>query len=150
MHIPFLHHLQSLAGPSVNKIVGAGPAGTVRTAAEDLLRRVLSGLPELVAAAVGQVAEGQLLASYTTSKDFDPAKIISFNAAVIRQQQLALKALGLPPEEQQLTEVLISLRRQLHLLRLLPDGKRFLYMAVDCHDTNLAIAREVMRTCDTP
>ncbi|SET93081.1 MULTISPECIES: hypothetical protein [Hymenobacter] len=149
MNIPFLHHLQSLTGPPLNKIVGVAPAGPGRANAEGLLRRVLGGLPELVAAAVGEVADGRLLASYTSSKDFDPAKIIGFNAAVLRQQQQALKALGLSEQQEQLTELLITLRRQLHLLRLLPDGKRFLYVAVDCHDTNLAIAREVMRTCDT-
>ncbi|MBT9393165.1 hypothetical protein KLP40_08310 [Hymenobacter sp. NST-14] len=148
MQIPFLHHIQSLTGPPVNKIVGTAPAGPERTAAERVLTRVLSGLPELVAAAVGQVASGQLLASYTTSKDFNPAKIIGFNAEVIRQQRQAMQALRLPPDEE-LTELLITLSSQLHLLRLLPDGKRFLYVAVDCHDTNLGIAREVMRTCET-
>lgn len=148
MQIPFLQQIQTLTGPPVNKVVGTAPAGPERTAAERLLTRVLQGLPELIAAAVGQVASGQLLASFTTTKEFNPAKIIGFNAAVIRQQQQAMKALQLPPDEQ-LTELLITLSSQLHLLRLLPDGKRFLYVVVDCHDTNLGIAREVMRTCET-
>jgi hypothetical protein len=148
MQIPFLSQLQTLTGPTVNKIVGAGPAGPARTAAERWLQHVLHGLPELLAAAVGEISSGQLLASYTTAREFSPAKIIGFNAEVIRQQRQAMRALQLPPDEQ-LTELLITLRTQLHLLRLLPDGQRFLYVAVDCRDTNLGIAREVMRTCET-
>ncbi|RSK46334.1 hypothetical protein [Hymenobacter perfusus] len=148
MQIPFLSQLQTLTGPPVNKIVGVASAGPARLAAEQILQHVLHGLPELLAAAVGQIASGQLLASYTTSRDFNPAKIIGFNAEVIRQQRQAMQALHLPPDEQ-LTELLITLRTQLHLLRLLPDGQRFLYVAVDCRDTNLGIAREVMRTCET-
>ncbi|MCA8833403.1 hypothetical protein [Hymenobacter pini] len=148
MQIPFLSQLQTLTGPAINKVVGAGTAGPERTAAERLLTNVLRGLPELLAAAVGQVATGHMLASYTTNREFNPAKIIGFNAEVIRQQQQAMRALQLPADEQ-LTELLITLRTQLHLLRLLPDGQRFLYVAVDCRDTNLGIAREVMRTCET-
>ncbi|GAB2772847.1 hypothetical protein HNQ93_000825 [Hymenobacter luteus] len=147
MQLPFLNRLQGLTGPVVNKIVSPGAAGPEQTAAELILQHVLAGLPELVAAAVVLEDSGQALATYTTAREFNVGKVIGYNADVIRQQRLALKALQLPAEEQ-LEEVLITLRTQLHLLRLLPDGRRFLYVVVDCRDTNLGIAREVMRTCE--
>jgi predicted regulator of Ras-like GTPase activity (Roadblock/LC7/MglB family) len=115
-------------------------------AAERLLQQVLAGLPELIGAAVVQMDSGQALASYTTAREFSLSKVVGFNAEVIRQQHLAMQALLLPAEEQ-LEEILITLQTQLHLLRLLPDGQRFLYVVVDSRDTNLGIARAVLRTC---
>lgn len=145
MSISFLQRLQSLTGPAINKIVPAG-AGPDAAAAEQLLQRLLAGLPELLAAAVVEVESGQTLASFTTSREFNLGKALGFNAEVVRQQRRAMQALQLPAEEQ-LDEILITLQNQLHLLRLLADGRRFLYVAVDCRDTNLGIARAVMRSC---
>lgn len=147
MQLPFLNRLQGLTGPVVNKIVSPLAAGPEREAAERILQHVLTGLPELVAAAIVQESSGHALATYTTAREFNVSKVIGHNAEVIRQQRQALLALQLPAEEQ-LEEVLITLQTQLHLLRLLPDGRRFLYVVVDCRDTNLGIAREVMRTCE--
>ena len=146
MQIPFLQRFQALTGPVVNKIVPAG-SGPEMAAAEQLLQRVLSGLPELVGASVVDLASGQPLASYTTAREFNVSKVAGFNAEVIRQHQQALQVLQVPADEQ-LEDILITLHTQLHLLRLLPDGQRFLYVVVDCRDTNLGIARSVMRTCD--
>ncbi|TGD81654.1 hypothetical protein [Hymenobacter wooponensis] len=143
MQIPFF---QRFAGPTVNKIVGAGN-GPEKAAAERIIQHALAGLPELLGAAVVQLVSGQTLATYTSSREFNLSKVLGHNTEVVRQQQKALAALQLGSEEQ-LEEILITLNTQLHLLRLLPDGQRFLYVAVDCRDTNLAIAREVMRTCE--
>jgi hypothetical protein len=41
--------------------------------------------------------------------------------------------------------MLTTLRSQLHLLRLQPGGRHFLYLVADAHDTNLALARELVR-----
>ncbi|TGE09716.1 hypothetical protein [Hymenobacter fodinae] len=146
MHIPFLQRLQGLAGPAVSKVMSSG-SGPEKDAAERIIQQVLAGLPELLGAAVVQLASGQALAQYTSSREFHLSKVLGFNTEVVRQQQKALAALQLGPDEQ-LEEILITLHTQLHLLRLLPDGQRFLYVAVDCRDTNLGIAREVMRTCE--
>ncbi|UPL48759.1 hypothetical protein [Hymenobacter sublimis] len=146
MPISFLQRLQELAGPAVNKVVSAA-AGAEKVSAERIIHHLLVGLPELLGAAVVEVESGQALASYTTSREFNLSKVVGFNAEVVRQQRRALAVLQLGPEEQ-LEEILITLHSQLHLLRLLPDGRRFLYVAVDCRDTNLGIAREVMRTCE--
>lgn len=148
MPIAFLQRLQTLTGPAVNKIVptGSGPDTIV---AEQLLQRVITGLPELLGAAVVDIESGQALATYTTSREFNVGKVLDFNAEVVRQQRRAMQALGLPADEQ-LSEILITLSNQLHLLWLLADGQRFLYTVVDCRDTNLGIARSVIRSCELP
>jgi len=146
MQIPFFQRLQALAGPTVNKIVAVGTGPEVGVA-EQLLQRVLTGLPELLGAAVVQIESGQALATYTTTRELNLSKVLSFNAEVIRQQRQAMRALLLPDEER-LEEILITLQTQLHLLRLLPDGRNFLYVVVDCRDTNLGIARTVLRASE--
>jgi len=146
MQIPFLQRLQTLTGPAVNKIVPTG-SGPEAAAAELLLGSVLGGLPELLGAAVVEVESGQALATYTTTREFNPSKVLGFNAEVIRQQRRSMQALQLPAEEQ-LQEILITLNTQFHLLWLLADGRRFLYVVVDSRDTNLGIARAVIRTCE--
>lgn len=143
MNIPFL---QKLTGPTLHKVVGVGTASAERTAAEHVLHRVLADLPELLAAAVIRIDTGQVLANYTTARELNPEKVAAFNAEVVKQQRQALAALSQTDEA--LEDILITLRTQLHLLRVLADGQRVLYVAADCRDTNLGIAREVLRTCE--
>jgi len=146
MQVPFLNRLQGLAGVTVNKVVPTG-SGPEYQAAAQLLQRVLEELPELLAAAVIQIESGQPVATYTTSRDFNPTKIAGFNAALVQAQRHALTALSTAPDER-LEEILITLPTQLHLLRLLTNNQQLLYVAVESHDTNLGIAREVMRSCE--
>ena len=143
MKIPFFHQLQNLAGQPVQQLVVAA-TGPERAGIERMLRHVLAELPELLAIAVVDVASGRLLASYAASRDFRPAAVAGPNAEIVRQLQALLGALRLEQQEN-LEEVLVTLRSQVHLLRLLPHRQQFLYLAVDCLDTNLAIAREVLR-----
>ena len=143
MNIPFFQRLQNWAGQPVQQLVVA-TAGPERAGLERALRHVLAELPELLATAVVDVATGQLLASFAASRDFRPGAVAGPNAEIVRQ----LRALPGGPgaaEQENLEEVLVTLRSQVHLLRLLPGSRQFLYLAVDCRDTNLAIAREVMR-----
>jgi len=144
MQIPFLQRLQALTGPAVNKVVPTA-ASPEAEAAEQALQRMLADLPELLGAAVVDVDSGQALATYTTARELNLGKVLGFNAEVVRQQRQAMQALLLPAEEQ-LEEILITLNTQLHLLRLLPNSQRFLYVVVDSRDTNLGIARTVMRS----
>ena len=42
-------------------------------------------------------------------------------------------------------DILITLTNQIHLINLVDGGKKFIYLAVNSRDTNLAIARDVLR-----
>ena len=139
MNLPFLRHLPGLGRQPLHRIVAAAGA----TTAEAALQHLLAELPELLLAAVVAVDSGQMLASYTSQPQLKPSSAAPFWVAIVRQLQ-ASQAAQQQPEEQP-EEIVTTLLSQLHLLRLQPGGQYFLYLAVEARDTNLALAREVMR-----
>ena len=143
MKIPFLKQLQRLTGPAANEVVLAntGPASQPMAQA---LRHLLAELPDLLMAAVVDVATGKPQVTYTATRDLRPDAVAGFQAEAVRQARAALAMQGTPGEH--LEEILFTLPSQLHLLRLVPGRQLFIYLAVDCRDTNLGIAREVMRS----
>lgn len=108
-----------------------------------MVHNLLTELPGLLAVAVVDVVSGTSLASHTNSAAINPATAASYNAEVVKHKQKALAALQLSDET--IEDILITLSSQLHLLKVTKDGERFIYLAVNAHDTNLGIAREVLR-----
>jgi hypothetical protein len=143
MKIPFLKQLQRLTGPAANEVVVA-TAGPESLNIERALRHLLAELPDLLMAAVVDVATGKTLAAYTVDRDLRPAAVAGFNAEAVRQVRASLVAQGIMDES--LEEMLFTLPSQLHLLHVVPSGQVFVYLAVDSRDTNLGIARAVMRS----
>ncbi|MVN76092.1 hypothetical protein GO988_07125 [Hymenobacter sp. HMF4947] len=141
MKIPFLRHLPLLGGPPIRQVVAG--TGSQAPGAAAALQHLLTELPDLLMAAVLEVATGQLLATYAAERDYQPSLLATPVVAVVRQLQANQAAQG--PAAEELEEVVLTLSSQLHLLRLRPGGQQFLYLAVDIRDTNLAIARELMR-----
>jgi len=109
-----------------------------------LLLDIVGDLPDLLAVSVMDLKAGTLLATYHIGGKLNPAKAAAYNAEVIRQNQLALPALGLADEA--VEDILITLNSQWHILRLLPDNRHFVHLMVNRRDTNLGIAREVVRS----
>ena len=138
MNLPFLRHLPGLGRQPLHRIVAA----TGATTAEAALQHLLAELPELLMAAVVATDSGQVLASYTSQPHLKPSSAAPFWAAMAQQLQASQAAQG--QADEQPTEVLTTLLSQLHLLRLQPDGRQFLYLVVDARDTNLALARELV------
>ena len=142
MKIPFLKQLQRLAGPTAPEVEleASGPASAP---IERAMQHLLAELPDLLMAAVVEVSSSKPLATYTAERSLRPAAVAGFNAEAVRQVQAAQRAAGAAAE--QLEEMLFTLPSQLHLLHLVPSGRVFVYLAVESHDTNLGIARAVMR-----
>lgn len=140
MALPFLNRLQGLV-----KAAPAPGEAVQRARAQRTLEAIRQALPELLAVAVIDIESGQALAAHSTTATLAPAKAAPHNAEVVRQKRRALQALALPDEK--IEDILITLREQLHLLRVMQDDKRLLYLVVSPQDTNLAIARDVLRTC---
>ena len=138
MNIPFLNRIQALTKPSAPVADGAVVAQAAAT-----VKAVQAALPELIAVAVIDIESGLALAAHSSLPSFSPAKAAPHNAEVVRQKRRALEALSLPNEK--IEDILITLREQLHLLRVSSDDQRLLYLAVSTQDTNLAIARGVLR-----
>lgn len=142
MKIPFLRHLPLLSGPPIRQVV-AGAGHHLADGATAALQHLLTELPDLLLAAVLEVATGQPLATYAAERDYQPSLLATPTAAAVRQLQASQAAQG--PAAEALQEVVLTLPSQLHLLRLRPGGQQFLYLAVDTRDTNLAIARQLMQ-----
>ena len=106
------------------------------------VQNILNDLPSLLAVAVVDISSGMSLASHTNSS-INPDTAAAYNTEVVKQKQKAIGALKLQGES--IDDVLITLTNQLHLLKVVNDGKKFIYLVVNPRDTNLAIAREVVR-----
>ncbi|SHJ38390.1 hypothetical protein SAMN02745146_2986 [Hymenobacter daecheongensis DSM 21074] len=141
MNLPFLSRLQALATPA------ATPSKGNRQKAEATVAALRAELPELLAVAVIDLERGEALASFSSVAGLSPAKAAPYNAEVVRQKRRALEALQLQGEK--IEDILITLREQLHLLRISHNEQEVLYLAVNSHDTNLAIARAVLQAHST-
>lgn len=115
-----------------------------RAQAEELVRRVVAELPNFIAVAVVESASGQILAGQWAGHSGGAAEVAAAHAELVRQARQAIEVLQLAPAEQ-LLDVLITLRSQLHLLQALPQHDWLLYLAIRTQDTNLALARTVLR-----
>lgn len=144
MAFDFFQRIPFIGGAATHKVVPVA-AGAEGAAAEQLLQELLNYMPEMLAAALVQVETGRALATYATAREYNLNKAASCNAALVRQARHALIALNLTDEY--IEDILVTLDSQWHLLRLLPDGERLLYLVVDSRDTNLALARAVMEAC---
>ena len=117
---------------------------STNTPAGIVVQDVLNDLPGLVAVAVVDVTSGMALASHSNSPNINPETAAAYNTEVVRQKQKAMAALKLTNET--IEDILITLTNQLHLLKLTPNGNKFIYLVVNSRETNLAIAREVLRS----
>lgn len=118
-------------------------AYTTSTPAGQAIQNILNDLPSLLAVAVVDISSGMSLASHSNSA-INPDTAAAYNTEVVKQKQKAMQALKL--QDEALNDILITLKNQLHLLKLVNEGKKFIYLVVNPRDTNLAIAREVMNS----
>ncbi len=96
-----------------------------------------------MAVAVVDVESGASLAAHSNMPGIDPTMAAAHNAEVVKLKQKAMTALQLVGE--QIEDILITLSNQLHLLQLTTNGSRLIYLVVSTQNTNLGIARAVLR-----
>ncbi|WP_201985618.1 hypothetical protein [Hymenobacter rubidus] len=113
------------------------------TAAGKAIEAIINDLPGLVAVAVVDISSGMALASHSNSPSINPETAAAYNTEVVKQKQKAMSALKLSGEN--IEDILITLTNQLHIIKLVNNGTKFIYLVVNSRDTNLAIAREVLR-----
>jgi len=117
-------------------------AYSTSTPAGQAVQNILNDLPGLMAIAVVDISSGMSLASHSNS-NINPDTAAAYNTEVVKQKQKAMAALKLQGET--MDDILITLTNQLHLIKLVGEGKKFIYLVVNSRETNLAIAREVLR-----
>ncbi|MFD1467501.1 hypothetical protein ACFQ48_04625 [Hymenobacter caeli] len=108
-----------------------------------VVQGILADLPGLIAVAVVDAGTGLNLASHSNSEQFNPDLAAAYNTQVVKQNLEAMRTLRLSSGT--LDDILITVSDQYHLIKLLNGGEMFVYLAVNSLDTNLAIAREVVR-----
>ncbi len=106
------------------------------------IQNILDDLPQLIAVAVVDAQSGLTLASHSNTS-LNPETAAAYNTEVVKQKQKAMAALKLTGET--IDDILITLTNQIHIINLIDGGKKFIYLAVNSRDTNLAIARDVLR-----
>jgi predicted regulator of Ras-like GTPase activity (Roadblock/LC7/MglB family) len=117
-------------------------AYSASTPAGQAVQNIINDLPGLQAVAIVDISSGMSLASHSNS-GINPETAAAYNTEVVKQKLKAMSALKLQGET--IDDILITLTNQLHLIKLVADGKKFIYLVVNSRDTNLAIAREVLR-----
>ncbi|MET4105670.1 hypothetical protein [Hymenobacter sp. UYP22] len=118
-------------------------AYSTNNTAGKVVQEIINDLPGLVAVAVVDTTSGMSLASHTNSPSINPDTAAAYNTEVVKQKQKAMAALKLTGEV--IEDILITLSNQIHLLKITENNK-FIYLVVNSRDTNLAIAREVLRS----
>jgi len=117
-------------------------AYSASTPAGQAVQNIINDLPGLMAVAIVDISSGMSLASHSNS-GINPETAAAYNTEVVKQKLKAMSALKLQNET--IDDILITLTNQLHLIKLVADSKKFIYLVVNSRDTNLAIAREVLR-----
>ena len=117
-------------------------AYSASTPAGQAVQNIINDLPGLLAIAVVDINSGMSLASHSNS-GINPETAAAYHTEVVKQKLKAMNALKLQGET--IDDILITLTNQLHLIKLVAESKKFIYLVVNSRDTNLAIAREVLR-----
>ena len=107
------------------------------------IEAIITDLPGLMAVAVVDISSGMALASHSNSPNINPETAAAYNTEVVKQKFKAMSALKLQGET--IEDILITLTNQLHLIKLNANASKFIYLVVNSRETNLAIAREVLR-----
>lgn len=111
----------------------------------DIALKDLMTLDGAIAAAVVDYTSGMPLATAGGSRGFDIELAAAGNTEVVRAKMRAIDQLGL---DQDIDDILITLRNQFHLLRPTRGGHSyglFVYLALDRSRGNLALARHTLR-----
>jgi hypothetical protein len=104
----------------------------------EVFGRIEDDVAGVIATAVVDLESGMTLAAKTNRPEFDLAVASAYNSELVKQKLKIMRALNL---KSSLEDMLLTLSDQFHLIKFLPGGTSFLYLAADRSGTNLAILR---------
>jgi hypothetical protein len=104
----------------------------------DVFSKIEGDVNGVIATAVVDLESGMTLAAKSNRPDFDLAVASAYNSELVKQKMKIMRALNL---KSSLEDMLLTLTDQFHLIKFLPGGTSFLYLAADRSGTNLAILR---------
>ena len=104
----------------------------------DFFSKIEADVNGVIATSAVDLESGMTLAAKTNRPEFDLVAASAYNSELVKQKMKIMKTLSL---KSTLEDMLITLSDQFHLIKLLPGGTSFLYLAADRGSTNLAILR---------
>jgi hypothetical protein len=104
----------------------------------DAIAKIEGDVSGVIAAAVVDMESGMTLVAKSNRADFDLSVASAYNSELVKQKLKIVRALNLKTT---LEDMLLTLGDQFHLIKILPGGGSFLYLAADRGSTNLAILR---------
>lgn len=117
------------------------------TTLEQSLNKILTAISAELSGTIGisvvEIATGMAISSLSVKPGFDLSVAAAYNAEVVKQKMKAAQALKLTGES--LTEMLITLTSQVHVIRFI-GTKHILYFAGEASSTNLGLVRSVVGT----
>lgn len=104
----------------------------------DFFSKIEADVNGVIATSAVDLESGMTLAAKSNRSEFDLVAASAYNSELVKQKMKIMKTLSL---KSALEDMLITLSDQFHLIKLLPGGTSFLYLAADRGSTNLAILR---------
>lgn len=99
-------------------------------------------VPGFIACAVIEIKSGISFFSLSVDPNFDPEIACVYNLEVAKAKIKAIKALGLDDEIQ---DILITLKKQIHIIDIVANGDYMIYIAVDSTNGNLGMTRSLLK-----
>ena len=113
----------------------------------EAIAKIEADVSGVIATAAVDLESGMTLAAKSNRSDFDLTVASAYNSELVKQKLKIMRALNLKTH---LEDMLLTLGDQIHLIKFLPGGASFLYLAADRGSTNLAILRiAVNKHCST-
>ena len=107
----------------------------------DFFSKIEGDVNGVIAAAAVDLESGMTLAAKTNRPEFDLVAASAYNSELVKQKMKIMRTLNL---KSTLEDMLITLSDQFHLIKFMPGGTSFLYLAADRSGTNLAILRNAV------
>jgi hypothetical protein len=107
----------------------------------EAIAKIEADVNGVIATAAVDLESGMTLASKSNRSDFDLTVASAYNSELVKQKLKIMRALNLNVA---LEDMLLTLSDQFHLIKVLPGGASFLYLAADRGSTNLAILRNAV------
>jgi predicted regulator of Ras-like GTPase activity (Roadblock/LC7/MglB family) len=104
----------------------------------EMIAKIENDVNGVIATAAVDMDSGMTLAAKSNRSDFDLTVASAYNSELVKQKMKIMRALNL---KSSLEDMLLTLSDQVHLIKILPGGASFLYLAAEKSGTNLAILR---------